>query len=379
MQKRIISLFLCLIMVGSLLTGCVSDKQIDDWAQQLHDKLYPEDYEEKIVLQEVSEEARQMAQIIVDEIIVPGMSEFEKAITIHDWLTFNLDYDHSYTNYHVEEALKTRTCVCQGYAECFELMAEMAGLDASMVGGNAVNSSGKRESHAWNQVKIDGEWYNVDVTWDDPSDGADKKAEDHSGNSYKYFLVSKTQLEENHNATDYFEDEKACNATYDRNVIYQYAASSGLYGDTVYVKSVEEANSTIEKAMKSGKTDLSVWLLNLAEEDEAISDYVASFIRKLNYCISPSDSFEVSQDGLIRFDISFYTESEWEAFPVVKNVKEFKALLDKMGKKGTDSYVVRYEVEEGEPEIAASKYGCKVSYGKYNDGKSWLITVTVQK
>ena len=379
MQKRILSLFLCLIMASTVLTGCVSDKQIDEWAQQLHDKLYPEDYEKKIVLQEISEATRNQAKGIVDEIITSGMSEFEKALTIHDWLTFNLDYDHSYTNYHAEETLKTGKCVCQGYAECFELMAELAGLEASIVGGNAVNSTGKRESHAWNQVKIDGEWYNVDVTWDDPSNGADKTPDDHSGNSYKYFLVSKTQLEENHTATDYFEGEKVCNTTYDRNVIYQYAASSGLYGDTVYVKSVEEANATIEKTMKSGKTELSVWLLNLADGDESISDYVASFIKKLNYCISPSDSFEVSQDGLIRFEISFYSESEWAEFPIVKNVSEFKELLDDMGKDGVKSYIVRYEVEEGEPEIAASMYNCKVKYSKYNDGKSWLITVTVQK
>ena len=379
MQKRILSLFLCLIMASTVLTGCVSDQQIDDWAQQLHDKLYPEDYEKKIVLQEIPETTRSQAKEIVDEIIISGMSEFEKALTIHDWLTFNLDYDHSYTNYHAEEALKTGKCVCQGYAECFELMAELAGLEASIVGGNAVNSSGKRESHAWNQVKIDGEWYNVDATWDDPSNGADKKTDDHSGNSYKYFLVSKTQLEENHTATDYFEDEKECNSTYDRNAIYQYAASSGAYGDTIFVKSVEEANSSIEEAMKLSKTDLSVWLLNMAQEDEPISDFVESFIRKINYCISPGNSFEISQDGLIRFEISFYNESEWTDFPVVKNVSEFKALLDQMGMDGIKSYTVRYEAEEGEPKIAASRYNCKVAYSKYNDGKSWLITVTVQK
>ena len=93
------------------------------------------------------------------------MSEFDKALAIHDWLTFNLDYDFTYSNYYVEDALTDRRCVCQGYALTFKMMCEMAGLNVIYVTGEGY-SGGAWGGHAWNQVRIDGKWYNVDLTWD---------------------------------------------------------------------------------------------------------------------------------------------------------------------------------------------------------------------
>ena len=130
--------------------------------------------------------------------------------------------------------------------------------------------------------------------------------------------------------------------------------------------------------MKNGRNNIKLWLLNLAEEDQTASAYVSNFVQKLRFCVYPSDSFSVTTEGLLAFELMFDTWEKWESVPVVTNVDEFKELLDEKGRLGYKSYVVRYEVEEGEPEVAPSRYNCSVSYHIYNDGKSRLITVEIE-
>ena len=63
-------------------------------------------------------------------------------------------------------ALVEGFAVCSGYSSSFQLLATLAGLECITVRGEA---NMIREEHAWNMVRLDGEWYCVDVTWDDPS------------------------------------------------------------------------------------------------------------------------------------------------------------------------------------------------------------------
>lgn len=53
-------------------------------------------------------------------------------------------------------------CVCAGYADILRNALSLVGIESLYVSGIA------KEGHAWNKVKLDGEWYNVDVTWDSP-------------------------------------------------------------------------------------------------------------------------------------------------------------------------------------------------------------------
>ena len=73
-----------------------------------------------------------------------------------------------------------REGVCQSYAIAFYMMATAAGVQCEYVTGYATNSVGSTGRHAWNRVQIDGVWYYIDCTWDDPTGGGHE--------CYSYYL-----------------------------------------------------------------------------------------------------------------------------------------------------------------------------------------------
>ncbi len=102
-------------------------------------------------------------------IIDDGMTDLEKAIALHEYLILNCEYDYAnYLNgtlptesYSAYGILVNRTGVCQGYALTYKLLLERAGIECYMVSSSEMN-------HAWNLINLDGEYYQVDTTWDDP-------------------------------------------------------------------------------------------------------------------------------------------------------------------------------------------------------------------
>ncbi|QHT58977.1 hypothetical protein GXP70_02710 [Paenibacillus lycopersici] len=130
-----------------------------------------------------------------DSIIAPGMSDFEKELAIHDYLVLHVAYDYDNylkdtvpaDSYSAFGSLVRGTAVCQGYAYAAHIMLELAGIDSQIVTGTA-NGGG----HAWNKVNIGGEYYNLDVTWDDP-------VPDEKGRlAYSYFNVTDAALSQDH-------------------------------------------------------------------------------------------------------------------------------------------------------------------------------------
>lgn len=126
----------------------------------------------------------------VAQIITPGMNDHQKVKAIHDWVVQHLKYDETYTRYTAYEALYDGTAVCQGYALLSYALLKQAGVENKIVEGTAGG-----ELHAWNLVNIDGNWYHMDTTWDDPlpdqGDGVDTN----------YYLRTDAQMKQDHNWT----------------------------------------------------------------------------------------------------------------------------------------------------------------------------------
>ncbi len=105
-------------------------------------------------------------------------TDYQKALFIHDYLVTAVDYDQQEaariaSGYYQDTlpdcataygALVNGSAVCSGYARAFQLLAQSMGLTCVCVSGQGLEGG----AHEWNTVVMDGEWYYVDVTWDDP-------------------------------------------------------------------------------------------------------------------------------------------------------------------------------------------------------------------
>lgn len=98
----------------------------------------------------------------LEETVKPGMSELQIALAFHDYLAVRCAYDESLVRSTEYDVLVHGSAVCQGYAEAYMDLLTRAGVECIIVVSEEMN-------HCWNQVKIDGQWYHVDVTWDDPT------------------------------------------------------------------------------------------------------------------------------------------------------------------------------------------------------------------
>lgn len=126
------------------------------------------------------------------QINTKNMKPEEIVLAYHEYLTANVEYDASgirdYSTvygrdhkYDMYGALVDKKAVCQGYAETMQYFLKRAGVPCALATSVYIN-------HAWNVVKINGKWYHVDTTWDDPTPNLPGR----SGHSF--FLVSESTL-----------------------------------------------------------------------------------------------------------------------------------------------------------------------------------------
>ena len=120
------------------------------------------------------------ARRILYSINSDGDDTVEKLSKIHDYIALNVIYDsvllqlsedpqYSYSDlsgfrgFNLEGALLDGKAVCDGITKAFMLLARMEGIECIRVTGQNAENVG----HAWNKVKIENTWYNIDVTGDD--------------------------------------------------------------------------------------------------------------------------------------------------------------------------------------------------------------------
>ena len=100
-----------------------------------------------------------------NEIMTAGAalsSDFERVKYVHDLLAESVEYDlNAPINQSAYSAMVNGRTVCAGYARAFQVLMQDLGIPCYYCTGFA------GEDHAWNIVRLDGKYYNVDVTWDD--------------------------------------------------------------------------------------------------------------------------------------------------------------------------------------------------------------------
>ena len=131
---------------------------------------------------------------LVDQANTLCQTDLEKVFYVHEWLVQNIAYDREHLRDDVQDdhnlrgALLEGTAVCDGYAKTYALTLRKLGITGVLV-------TSKDIGHAWNMVELDGNWYQVDCTWDDPVDGSDQLGYC----MHKHLLCTTEEMNTNHN------------------------------------------------------------------------------------------------------------------------------------------------------------------------------------
>jgi len=162
----------------------------------------------------VTESERADLQVRIDEVVAKylsgiddSMSAYDVAVRLHAKLIASVDYDTIALNRTKQQTetngidyLRTicgvflnGKAVCEGYARAMQYLLHKCGIECAEVAGNTFEEDGtKGEPHAWNILKIDGEYYYMDVTWDDSSDTIQAVKVTDMG--FNYFCITTEEL-----------------------------------------------------------------------------------------------------------------------------------------------------------------------------------------
>lgn len=221
----------------------------------------------------------------IQAIIKPGMTQLQKELAIHDYVVNNTRYDSEnyktgelpdddYTAYGI---LINKTGVCQGYAEAVKKLLDYVGIKNIIVTGTASNGSGI-ESHAWNIVQIDGEYYHLDTTWDDPvmNDGSNVLRHD-------YFNVTDKEIDQNHSwDTANYPECTSTKASFDNN--FNEKDNYGNY--YIKVKSYNQFYDAIKDSLDKNIKIISMKIYNYNDNTYDISNVINKIAESENTIIS---------------------------------------------------------------------------------------------
>ena len=265
----------------------------------------------------VDREAAKALQTIIE----PGMNEHEKVKAIHDWIVNRIEYDQSLSHYTAYEAVTLGEAVCQGYALLGYKMLKEAGITVLIAEGT-VNTG----EHAWNMVQLDGIWYHLDLTWDDPvgitAAGKDPSAKTaKSGENtirYNYYLKTDEELRADHQWTK------------------TYPAATVSYADTI--RELEQQGKATERS-RFGKLKMALGLHWLEPE------YTVSSAEQLNQMIQSALESRTASLAFRYEQGDQFPAALKAAFQSVNLAVGYRASYEPYA--GDDSLLVRIQLEYG--------------------------------
>ncbi len=159
---------------------------------------------------------------LANQITSGCISDYEKALALHDWVCKNIYYDSDSISidsnsapYVASDVLQTKRAVCLGYSNLYAALCRAVGIPCNVVTGyalgvsesdttwNDLNMSTEEANHAWNEVHLDNRWVIVDTTWDSRNTIKDGITQTDEYISHIYFDANIRFFSTNHKIFEY--------------------------------------------------------------------------------------------------------------------------------------------------------------------------------
>ena len=189
-----------------------------------------------------------------------SMSDYQKIKYLHDWLvkkctpdTENVGGPWADSAY---GSIVDGRPICLGYAKGMFYLLSKAGIEATFATG-----VGDKAKHIWVKAKAGGNWYNIDIGWDDPGT-PNKNDKNYIG--YEYFMVTDSFMKQSHaevhNMNDFFKDPSCTATSLDWYRVNGYYASPYSEAQNIIKQAIKDAtksgNSTAYAYIKLGSKNV---------------------------------------------------------------------------------------------------------------------------
>ncbi|MGM9552010.1 MAG: transglutaminase domain-containing protein [Clostridia bacterium] len=257
--------------------------------------------------------------------INPHMTNFEKVMTVHDYMVMNYVYDLEDMD-QTYLILLDRIGVCAAYAEAFQHVMNVLGIECTLV-------KSEKMGHIWNMVKVGGSWYHVDVTWDDPMPNQFARA----GHGYIFLSENAIGTKEH---TDFDAPYYADETTYDDAPWHEYNGNIVTIDGVMYYVDgnnvVDENGNIIYKDLDGGDGK---W--NTSE-----TAYVTG----------------VAWSGLSEINGLLYFNTDTGIYSYDPETKETECILEEYGVGGlyADKNILRYNTYDFDAQVFVEKGEFKV-------------------
>ncbi len=249
-----------------------------------------------------------------------NMTDLEKALTLHDYLAVSAEYHseaaetkdtvtyrNAWTSYGV---LVDKIGVCQSYSLAYRHLLNLVGINNVYAESNEMN-------HIWNIIQIDGKWYHVDITWDDPT-------YDRFGYvRHNYFLLSDNAIFNDPDPhyswyTYYYCESNDLDDAYFRNARGPVVITDeyNYYIDNAHIKKYNESTST-EETIYTIEDKWYVWGSNASYYTDKWSDLYL-YNNKL-YFNTPTAIKTINLDGSGAETFYSYEENKGYIYGIIKD------------------------------------------------------------
>ncbi len=236
----------------------------------------------------------------IEEIIAPIKlleTDYKKELYIHNYVCENTDYIEKSDKYidTAYEALLNGNALCEGYARAIQILLDAVDIDNYLIIGNGITEESV-EPHMWNIVKIDGEYYHLDATWDDSS-MTDMVL-------YFYFNVTDSFISEDHK--DFNIEYTNCVSNSANYFVVENAVVESYNGFTEHIDRTADT-------LKKGKNNIEFYFKSSDDMLKAVRD-ISNDNNFFNYI---SSAIYKSGRNLNAKEIEYYTLDKYNYLCIV--------------------------------------------------------------